>query len=717
VAVARSTLLSLLTASAASVTRHAAPGHAATNVRNNDRKHLSAGPWPASLTGAKFIGCTGRILNFGGEVSRHDLRTRASKHLKIRQQSLTGAMDWADWTPDAAPDGPGFPWRAMEPANGAAGPHPRSLDRRRLEGSVVEVLTRLLPQGLLAPSVCALSLCALSLCALTLPACTKQETTAQASQLTVVQVDPQAPAPFQLAVQACAGLHNRKVGGSVYIQLDPHDKTWLDELDIKADVTVSAADFLNTCVAVFPACVRYNYKNQQELLPNILTVAAALDAVPLDDGLTVTCGNVAFDATQQLKDKNTPYLATKFVFENYVQQTTGLAMLNPGYDDHPADPAHPALTRDMRPALVDFVFSQKLFVVFLNNGCIDGNPEKEVLSSIVNAGHWPTPLGVYGYNNSWNVAGGDLYEAQTKCLDSRNMGAIASETGNLAFFSTRRAPIAAANVVAQNALEPIQYDPSKTYVAFVVGDGDNVQYMMTTRHDWFRQRLADCQNVGNACPPLTWTISPHLARLAPDLLEWYYGVSHRTGKDYFTLPPSGHLYAYPSSLAEQDQDRFVTATEDDARILGVTGTVHWDWSDSWHDAEDHFLPKYAKADGAIRGVFPVNVPYMFPAFDWWPDARFFEVITGKDGGKVVVFRPREWRGVNNNNDAFLLSPEKMAEELGGYPKGTVTWVYMTSDGGLSLDNSFAALAKILPAHVQLVSADTAAKLALAAGQK
>ncbi len=560
-------------------------------------------------------------------------------------------------------------------------------------------------------------LIALSLQAVLLPACTRQEASRSASQLTVVQLDPQAPASFQLAVQACAGLQNRKAGGSVYVQTDAHDPAWLDELELKPDAIVSAPDFLTACVAAFPTCVRYDYKDQQELLPNILTVAAALDAVPLDDALTITCGNVAFDAIEVFKDKTTPYLATKYVFENYVQQTTGLAMLTPGYDPNPSDPAHPKLTMDMRPALVDFVFSQKLFVVFLVNGCIDGNPEKELLSSVVNAGHWPTPLGVYGYNGSWNVAGGDLYEAQTKCLDSRNMGAIASETANLAFFSTRRAPIADANVVTQNALEPIQYDPGKTYVAFVVGDGDNIQYMMTTRHDWFRQRMADCQNADGACPPLTWTISPHLARLAPDLLDWYYQQSHQTGKDYFTLPPSGHLYAYPSSLAEQDQDRFVAATQQDARILGITGTVHWDWNDSWHDAEDHFLPKYATADGVIRGVFPVNVPYMFPAFDWWPDTRFFEVLTGTDGSKIVVFRPREWRGVNNNDDAFFLGPEKMADELAGYPKGTVTWVYMTSDGGLNLANSFLAMAKLLPGHVQLVSADTAVKLALVAAQK
>ncbi len=535
------------------------------------------------------------------------------------------------------------------------------------------------------------------------------------SRFTAVTVDPGAPAPLQLAVQACAGLYNRKSGGSVYVESDPHDATWLSELGLKPDATVSASAFLGSCVKDFPACVRYDYKAQQALLPNILTVAAALGAVPLDSSLKVSCGKMAFDAVAELADKNTPALATRYVFDHYAKQTTGLAMLNPGYEGQPKDPANPAITRDMSPALVDFVFSRKLFVVFLVNGCRDGNPEKDLLGSIVNAGNWPTPLGVYGYNNSWNVAGGDLYEAQTRCLDSRNMGAIASETNNLSFFSTRT-PGAQANGITPNELEPISYDPGKTYVAFVVGDGDNIRYMMTTRHDWFKQRLADCQSANGACPPLTWTISPHLAQLAPDLLGWYYEQAHKSGRDYFVLPPSGHLYAYPSSLAEADQDRFVTATEVDACTLGVTGTVHWDWLSTWHDAEDHFLPKYTK-DGVIRGVFPVNVPYMFPTFTWWPKDCFYEILSGKSGHKLALFRPREWRGVDNDKDPRFESPQKMADEIAGYPKGTVTWVYMTSDGGLTLDNSFTALEKLLPPYVQLVSTDTAANLALAAGQK
>ena len=561
------------------------------------------------------------------------------------------------------------------------------------------------------------ALLAVLMCAIWLGGCDEPQLAIPSKDFRVVVVEPQAPPPLQLAVQACAGLHNRRTGGSVYVQQEAHDPAWLDELAVKPAATLSATEFLKSCVVAFPSCVRYRYKDQQELLPAILTAAAALQAVPLDDELGVKCAKPAMDAVETLQDHNTRYLATKYVFEQFGAQTTGLAMLNPGYDQAASDPAQPKLNAQMKSSLVDFVFSQKLFVVFLVNGCLDGNPEKELLTQIVNAGHWPTPLGVYGYNNSWLVAGGYVHEAQTRCLDSRNMGAIPSEVHNLSFFSTRSPAITAAKGVTQNPPEPIAYDPTKTYVAFVVGDGDNVQYMMTARRDWFRKRVENCAKPGEICPPLTWSISPHLARLAPDVLKWYYQQSRKTGKDYFTLPPSGHLYAYPSSLAKADQDKFAAATQEDAGILGVSGTVHWDWLTTWHDAEDHFLPKYATANGAIRGVFPVNVPYLFPAFPWWPAEQFYTLLAGEDGGKVAVFRPRSWRGINNDGDEFFLSPQKMADELAGYPKGTITWVYMTSDGGLTLENSFTAMAKLLPAHVALVSADTAAKLALAAGQK
>ncbi len=531
---------------------------------------------------------------------------------------------------------------------------------------------------------------------------------------TLVELDPGSSPTLQLAVQACAGLHNRELGGSVYVQMETHDAQWLDELGLAPMDVVDATSFLGTCLTVFPTCVRYSYEDQQALLPNILTVAAALEAVPLDVGDTSTCGSVAFDATVELADLNTPYLATQYVFDNFVEETTGLAMLNPGYEIDTDDNSNPPLTRDMSSALVDFVFSEKLFVHFLVNGCRGSSPQMDLLHDIVTAGHWPTPLGVYGYNDSWLVAGGYMYEAQTLCQESHNMGAIPTKTYNLSYFSTRRAPIRSKNELDHNAPQNVEYDPDKTYVAFVVGDGDNIRFIMTTRNVWLRQRLADCAQSDNSCEPLTWSISPHLPHIAPDVLEWYYASTHQTGKDYFILPPSGHLYAYPSSLNEEDQARFVSATERDARILGVGGVVHWEWMGTWRNAEDNFLPRYARSNGPIRGVFAINVPYLMPTFDWWSNDEFFRVLVGDDNGKVVVFRPHSWRGVDDDSNEFYVSPQTMAERLGSYPPGTVTWVYMTSDGGLNLDNSFNELVPLLPSHVQLVSADTAATLALSA---
>ena len=65
------------------------------------------------------------------------------------------------------------------------------------------------------------------------------------------------------------------------------------------------------------------------------------------------------------------------------------------------------------------------------------------------------------------------------------------------------------------------------------------------------------------------------------------------------------------------------------------------------------------------------------------------------------------------SSSFRLSPQAMAAEIAAYPRGTVTWIYMTSDGGLTLENSFDTIVGLLPPYVQLVSTDTAAALALA----
>ncbi len=540
----------------------------------------------------------------------------------------------------------------------------------------------------------------------------------------IVRIGTDASAATRLSVHACAGLNNRRLGGSVFVQTDTgvdqalldgaflQDEQWLPELGLSGSETVGADEFLNECVADFDGCVRYSYESQQEILPAILTASAALGVPPLADESPVSCDNPTLDATREFADRDTQLLSTQYVYDNYLDQTSGLAMLNPGYNREAEDLANPELIEDMPVALVDFVFARKLFVVFMINGCIDDHPEKALLSSIVADSGWDTPIGVFGYNDSWLI-GGYLYEAQSRCLDAANMGAIPTRTTNLSFFDTRRPNIESNDDLARIPVESVTYDPDKTYVTFVVGDGDNVRYIMSTRKEWMDQRLAICKDADPECPPLAWSISPHLPDIAPDVLQWYYTAARSTGADYFVLPPSGYQYAYPTSLNKDDQVVFARRTEQAGQVLGVRGVVHWEWLDSWRDATDDFLPNYAHADGQIRGIFPINVPYLAEAFPWWPDGQMTDVITGADGSKLAVFRPQSWRGVDGSDD-FHLTPADMADKLGAFPRGTVTWVYMTSDGGLTLENSYFALVDLLPDHVQLVSTDAAAELAIAA---
>lgn len=541
----------------------------------------------------------------------------------------------------------------------------------------------------------------------------------------VVRVDASVSLPSQIAVHACAGLYNRRTGGSVFVQSDAdvqqaaidgavvRDEQWLDALGLSPAGTVAAGPFLEACVQDFGGCVRYDYPAQHEIMPAILTVAAASGVPPLADEDPLPCAAPVVDATALFAGKTTQLQATQVVYERYLDQTTGLAMLNPGYDRFDPDRANPALVDDMSVALVDLVFSRRLFVVFLVNGCVDHTEEEALLGRIVNESPWEKPVGVFGYNDSW-LAGGYLYEAQTRCLPSANMGAIPTRTTNLSFFETRSPAITDPALLPRSPPENPGYDPSRTYVAFVVGDGDNVRYLMSTRRDWMEQRLARCRGTTPACPPLTWTLSPHLPALAPDVMRWYAEAAADTGADFLMLPPSGALYAYPGMMPPADQARFVAQTEQFARLFGTQSVVHWEWFQGWNRAVSDFLPRYARQDGVIRGVFTMNVPYLVEAFPTWPAEQTYQVVVGVDGGRVALFRPQSWRGVDDRDD-FHPSPQRMADRLAGLPPGTVAWVYMTSDGGLTLENAYDALTALLPERIQLVSADAAADLALAAG--
>jgi hypothetical protein len=142
--------------------------------------------------------------------------------------------------------------------------------------------------------------------------------------------------------------------------------------------------------------------------------------------------------------------------------------------------------------------------------------------------------------------------SNTWCTDSRNTGSVPSRNvNNLSYFS-RTASITEPLTTVDPT--PIAYDPTKTYIAFVVGDGDNLAFVLdgeASRKAWIKERVTWCETETNECFPLSWTLSPHLLYAAPDIMKWYYGQALSTGADSFVLPPSGHLYSYPGTCAKR----------------------------------------------------------------------------------------------------------------------------------------------------------------------
>merc|ERR1712046_188240 len=279
----------------------------------------------------------------------------------------------------------------------------------------------------------------------------------------------------------------------------------------------------------------------------------------------------------------------------------------------------------------------------------------------------------------------------------------------MAYFS-RKAPIS--TPLVQNPEPPReQYNKSKTYVALIIGDGDNMNFLKGSRRDWIEQRVQKCKE-GKGCFPLLWTISPHVLHLAPDMARWYFNQSFLTKNDYFVLPPSGDLYSYPSMMSKTDQATFVMNTERDCKLLNTSSIVAWEWFYDWGHAISEYFPQYANR-GVVRSAFAVNVPFNLPTAQFWPN-EYYKVFDGK----FVLFRPREWRGTSGKGDVPLskkemLSAKDMAKEVNGYRKGTVTNIYLTSDGGAKLSDVY-DLVEGLEEHVQVVSHSMVADMALAA---
>ncbi len=206
------------------------------------------------------------------------------------------------------------------------------------------------------------------------------------------------PSQTILSAQVCAGLFNRDTDNfaGVYTLMDDYDSQWLYDITGVTDPELTdVQDFITSCLGKTAAYIVYDYSTQQALIPSLITLSSVLNAPLIEKTDTVPPTNavLVYNATEQWADYS-PLQAAQYIYANYVNSTTTLAWLNPGYDNA-ANPSDPPLTQDPHLGITDFVVKEKIFTLYLNDACIRDTDESDFMFELTTSNPWPRYVCMY----------------------------------------------------------------------------------------------------------------------------------------------------------------------------------------------------------------------------------------------------------------------------------------------------------------------------------
>jgi hypothetical protein len=222
--------------------------------------------------------------------------------------------------------------------------------------------------------------------------------------------------------------------------------------------------------------------------------------------------------------------------------------------------------------LRDYIVATKSFVFDLN----PGDPSQEpVMNEIITSRPVNTPiLGYIGTVADLSSLGHFLNASDL--LDNESDWAAVPSLPRL----------------VQPKPQPVQADKNTVYVAFLVSDGDNAQYV---EHQMF-----DTWTAGTdlAAVPEGWTLPPGMADYTPSLISWFYR----------NLPRNSELLAGPSGVGWVSQEKgrdlreFARLSASFMRRDSMTSVDNWEPGDQ--------IPAYAYSSGLPTISFAEELAYM-----------------------------------------------------------------------------------------------------------
>ena len=133
---------------------------------------------------------------------------------------------------------------------------------------------------------------------------------------------------------------------------------------------------------------------------------------------------------------------------------------------------------------------------------------------------------------------------------------------------------------------------NKLYVAFILSDGDNLQYV-----EHLMRKLWANPDRGKV--PIGWTLSPAMVDAMPGALDYLWASS--TANDCLISGPSGYGYTYPNLWSDAAQlDQFIAKTEAYNQRAGFRVITAWNTIVGGIDPQSRRALRPARAFAAGR---------------------------------------------------------------------------------------------------------------------
>jgi hypothetical protein len=205
-------------------------------------------------------------------------------------------------------------------------------------------------------------------------------------------------------------------------------------------------------------------------------------------------------------------------------------------------------------------------------------------------------------------------------------------------------------------VKPIPPKPTlqnKIYVAFILSDGDNLQYVEhLLRKLW--------SNPDRGSVPMGWTMSPSMLDAMPAALNYFHKTS--TINDNLLSGPSGYGYAYPNNFSSQSAlNQFVTKTEDYNERAGfrvvtvwntITGGINLTVGQTYASYAPTLLGVTAQNTGGALTIYKLSLPGMPLSCNYcYSEQTMIDAIASAASGwtgtkpKFIIIQAAPWNNV------------------------------------------------------------------------